>query len=71
MEQLIVGVLLFVPLLALLPTTATWHLSLSLAQLAVAGLRWGLLLAAALLRHNPLALLACRALLPAAFPGAC
>ncbi len=45
MEQLIVGVLLLVPLLALLPTTCAWH-ALALAAWGAAAAARGLLAAA-------------------------
>jgi hypothetical protein len=68
-EPLIVGVLLFVPLLALLPTTAAWHLAVTCSHMAAVALRMLLLLAASLLRHNPLLLLVWRLVHPMAFPG--
>ncbi|GLI64070.1 hypothetical protein VaNZ11_007235 [Volvox africanus] len=68
-EQLIVGVLLLVPLLALLPTTAAWHL-LALAAWGVpAAARYGLVLAVGLLRDNVLLALTWRALRPLDFSG--
>ncbi len=69
-EPLIVGVLLFVPLLALLPTTLAWHTLVTCAHAAAVLVRMALLLAAALLRCNPLLLLGWRLARPMAFPGA-
>jgi hypothetical protein len=45
-EQLLVGVLLLAPLVALLPTTMAFHVLLSLANLAAVALRGSLLLCA-------------------------
>ncbi|EFJ52480.1 hypothetical protein VOLCADRAFT_86618 [Volvox carteri f. nagariensis] len=68
-EQLIVGVLLLVPLLALLPTSAAWHLLALAAWGATAALRGGLALAAWTLRDNVLLTLIWRGLRPLDFAG--
>ncbi len=68
-EHVIVGVLLFTPLLALLPTTAAWYLLAALLHWAPAALRRALLGAAVLAARNPACAAARRALRPAAYPG--
>ncbi len=40
MEQLIVGSLLFVPLLALLPTVYVWHAYVAALQVRAGGVGW-------------------------------
>jgi hypothetical protein len=69
-EQLIVGVLLFVPLLALLPTVFVWHTLLAAARLAVLCIT-ATLRASVTLVHpcNPAVVLAWRLLHPMSFPG--
>ena len=70
LEQLIVGVLLFVPCLALLPTTFVWYLASSLLltggpfllRSALCHLSWAV-------RWNLALLLMWRYIQPAAFPG--
>ena len=70
LEQLIVGVLLFVPCLALLPTTFIWYLA---SSLLLSG--WPFLLRSALynlswaVRWNLALLLMWRYIDPTAFPG--
>ncbi|PNH09688.1 hypothetical protein TSOC_003677 [Tetrabaena socialis] len=68
-EQLIVGVLLLVPLLALLPSVVAWHLLALAAWGGPAAARAGLAAAGGLLRANPAVALAWRLLRPLGFPG--
>lgn len=69
-EHLIVGVLLFTPLIALLPTTAAFYAAASLAHGATAFLRLLLIFLARQLVLNPLAYAAARrAVTPRLFPG--
>jgi hypothetical protein len=68
-EHVIVGVLLFTPLLALLPTTLAWYLLAALLHWGLAAARAALLASAALATGNPVCALARRALRPAAYPG--
>ncbi|KAL6761510.1 hypothetical protein V8C86DRAFT_862684 [Haematococcus lacustris] len=69
-EQVMVGVLLFVPLLALLPTTACWYLAATGLRLLLLLSQAGLKVGARLVGHDsPLLLLAWRGLNPLAFPG--
>ena len=68
-EQTLVGVLLGVPLLALLPTTAVWYLFASLVHALASAASGSLLLAAAALQHNLVLLMAWRLLLPQQFPS--
>jgi hypothetical protein len=68
-EHVIVGVLLFTPLLALLPTTCAWYLLASTLHWPLAAGRAALLAGAALAARNPARALARRALRPGAYPG--
>jgi hypothetical protein len=69
-EHLIVGVLLFTPLIALLPTMAAFYAAAAVAHGATALLRLALLGLARQLVVNPLAYAAARrALTPRLFPG--
>lgn len=68
-EHVIVGVLLFTPLLALLPTTFAWYLLLSALRWGVVGVQAALLGAAAAAARNPVCAVLRRALRPAAYPG--
>ena len=68
-EHVIVGVLLFTPLLALLPTTAVWYLFACCLHFVPAAARGTLLAAAALAARNPACALLRRLLQPAAYPG--
>jgi hypothetical protein len=69
-EHLIVGVLLFTPLIALLPTTAAFYTAAALAHGATALLRLALLGLARQLVVNPVAYAAARrSLTPRLFPG--
>ncbi|GLC57651.1 hypothetical protein PLESTB_001250000 [Pleodorina starrii] len=68
-EQLIVGVLLGVPLLALLPTAAAWRALAVAAWGLPAAVRAGLAAAAGALRDNPVITLTWRALRPLDFAG--
>jgi len=70
-EHVIVGVLLFTPLLALLPTTAAWSLLTALLRWGAAAARGALLGAAALATRNPVCAVARRVVMPAAYPGGC
>jgi hypothetical protein len=67
-EQLIVGVLLFTPLLGLFPTTTTWYLSLCCCQGVLLGLRQLLAVAGRLLQMKCLLLLVSRWLFPSGYP---
>lgn len=69
MERLIVGVLLFVPLLALLPTTFVWYLTVSYLTTITLAARALLRLAASLLRTNLLIIITWRLLQPSDFPS--
>ena len=68
-EPLIVGVLLFVPLLALLPTVAAWHLLAAAAAALAAAVRAALAVAAGLLRLSPVTVLGWRLARPLDFAG--
>ena len=68
-EQLIVGVLLFVPLLALLPTSLMWYGSAALTHTAMRALQAAASLGAQAMQHNLLLLLALRAVQPHCFPS--
>lgn len=68
-EHVIVGVLLFTPLLALLPTTAAWYLFACCLHFGPAAARGVLAAAGTLAARNPACALARRALRPAAYPG--
>ncbi|KAG2435169.1 hypothetical protein HXX76_007253 [Chlamydomonas incerta] len=68
-EPLIVGVLLFVPLLALLPSVAAWHLLVASAAAVAAAARAALAAAAGLLRLNPVVMLGWRLARPLDFAG--
>jgi hypothetical protein len=68
-EQLIVGVLLFTPLLGLLPTAAAWHLSVCCCHGALLLLRVLLIGLGRLLRLRALQLLLSRWSEPQRFPG--
>lgn len=69
-EQLIVGVLLFVPLLALLPTVFVWHVLLATARLGMLCMT-ATIQASVLLVYpcNPAVVLVWRLLQPLSFPG--
>ncbi|KAG2501103.1 hypothetical protein HYH03_000921 [Edaphochlamys debaryana] len=68
-EQVLVGVLLAVPLAALLPTTAAWRVLTLAAASGPAAARAALAAAAGLLRDCPLVALAWRWARPLDFPG--
>jgi hypothetical protein len=68
-EHLIVGVLLFTPLLALMPTTAVWYLSLALAHAGVAAARLGAYRLAGALQCDAAYTAAKRLLAPGLFPA--
>jgi hypothetical protein len=68
-EHVIVGVLLFTPLLALLPTTAAWYLLGSCLYLVPAAVCTVLRAGAALAERNLLCALVRRLLRPSAYPG--
>lgn len=67
-EQLIVGVLLFTPLLGLLPTTAAWYLSACALHACLTCLRLLLLGVGSWLQLRPLHVLAARWRQPLLFP---
>ena len=69
MEQLIVGVLLFTPLLALLPTTVIWYFYATLLYGMLGAVRYIITLTSRTLECNPLYLMARRAATPTLFPG--
>ncbi|KAK9811596.1 hypothetical protein WJX72_006720 [[Myrmecia] bisecta] len=69
LERVIVGVLLFTPLLLLLPTTLVYLLCAALLRLAIATATTALCIAAELLHCNPGVGLLMRMLKPGAFPG--
>ncbi|MEW5311726.1 MAG: hypothetical protein WDW38_003414 [Sanguina aurantia] len=69
MEELIVGVLLFVPLLLLLPTTAMWYLLLVVLHTCCLMSRLALCAAQKLCASNPLVILALHAINPHAKTG--
>ena len=64
------GVLLFTPLLLLLPTVAVFHALLAGLHLGVAALRLLLALCAQAATSSPLAAAAVRLMRPGLFPGA-
>jgi hypothetical protein len=68
-EQLIVGVLLFTPLLGLLPTTTAWYISACALHACLACLRLLLLGVGSWLQLRPLHVLAARWRQPLLFPG--
>jgi hypothetical protein len=68
-EQLIVGVLLFTPLLGLLPTTTAWYLSACALHAGLSCLRLLLLGVGSWLQLRPLHVLAARWRQPLLFPG--
>jgi hypothetical protein len=68
-EQLIVGVLLFTPLLGLLPTTAAWYLSATCLYAAVHLLRLLLVAAGSWMQLRPLHVCGDRWRQPQRFPG--
>lgn len=68
-EHLIVGVLLFTPLLALLPTTAVWYAFLLLLHCSLAAVRVVLYKLSWPLRSNGLYCVVRRLLRPQLFPG--
>jgi hypothetical protein len=68
-EHLIVGVLLFTPLLALLPTTMVWYLAASAAHGAVVMFRLCLNALAYTCLHNPVYMLLRRSSSPQLFPS--
>lgn len=70
-EQLIVGVLLFVPLVALLPTTLAWVALATAMHVAGFLARCVLLWASQSLAVNLPVLLLWRMLQPTSFPGMC
>ena len=69
LERVIVGVLLFTPLLLLLPTTLVYYLFGTLLYLAVATACTACGIAAELLHCNPLSTIVWRLARPHAFPG--
>ncbi len=71
MEHLIVGVLLFTPLLALFPTTAAWYLFTTTMHAMTVVVRLSISALGHTLLHNPLYMVFRRALAPRLFPGAC
>jgi len=68
-EQLIVGVLLFTPLLGLLPTTVAWYLSVAWLYGLLHGLRLLLVAVGSWMQLRPLHVLAARWSTPQLFPG--
>ena len=70
LEHVIVGVLLFTPLLALLPTTLAWYLLAAALHAPALAARRALALAAGAAARNPAWALLRRAARPAACPGA-
>ena len=68
-EPLIVGVLLFIPCLALLPTTLVWFLAVTLLAAFPAVAQGALVAASRVLRVNPPLLLIWRMVLPGMFPS--
>lgn len=68
-EQLIVGVLLFTPLLGLLPTSAAWYFSVTVLHAVLAGTRTALCCVAVGLRSTAVPALLERWVRPDAFPG--
>lgn len=68
-EQLIVGVLLFTPLLGLFPTTLAWYLSVCCLYGALHVLRLALVAVGSWMQLRPLHVLAARWRSPQLFPG--
>ncbi|KAL0020675.1 hypothetical protein WJX79_008554 [Trebouxia sp. C0005] len=70
LEQMIVGVLLFTPLLFLLPTTSVYYVLVLLLHTAVLMVCWALQMSSRLLHRNPAYFLWCWAFKPGLVPGA-
>lgn len=67
--QIIVGVLLFTPLLFLLPTTTVYYVLVLLLHTAVLAVCWGLEILMQLVRSIPLYTMWCWAVKPGMLPG--
>lgn len=67
--QMIVGVLLFTPLLFLLPTTSVYYILVLLLHAAVLMACWALQISSRLLQRNSAYFLWCWALKPGLVPG--
>ena len=67
--QMIVGVLLFTPLLFLLPTTSVYYVLVLLLHTAVLMARWALQMSSRSLHRNPAYFLWCWAVKPGLVPG--
>lgn len=69
MEHLIVGILLFTPLVALVPTMVVWYLFLTILHGAVVATRLVLYLLVQAMQHNPLHIVVRRIVSANMFPG--